>query len=463
MHFPRRILPQTITAQITAIVVGAVLLGIALTSGVLLCLLYNWRGSTSPELIAETSAARIATVVKAAEASRSPNELAKLLVSARRPGLAVELVPIAQLSRFRSQSIFDPETRAIVDILYKTWGISPISGVTFSRRPRSIAMETNDNKVLIFDLNARSKVRAFVLVPTAFGLGVTIFITIFLSIYAVRWVTSPLLSIAEAARSFGRSQAADQILDEHGPREIAEVSRALNDMRRRVRALVDERTRMLTAISHDLRTPLTRLRLRSERVADDSARRSMLSDITMITDMIGETIGYLREDGRSEVIHPVDLPSLLQTICAEFSDVGHNVSYTGAARFALNYRAKALTRAVVNIVDNGTKHGSSVVVSLQAFGTTGAQVDISDDGPGIPLELRQRVFEPFFKGATARPSSGRGGFGLGLSIARDIVECDGGKISLLDHHPKGLTVRLLLSTQSDTGMCASAPEMAVKS
>lgn len=285
---------------------------------------------------------------------------------------------------------------------------------------------------------------------TICALAVIVFIILFLSVYAVRWITSPLSSIAAAARSFGRSSAEHGTLSTTGPREIAQVAEALNDMRKRVRSLVDERTQMLVAISHDLRTPLTRLRLRAERLDDANLRIAMLQDIAMVNDMLGETLAYLREGGPLEPVHLVDLPSLLQTICAQFADVGHAVSYAGPDRFAFACRAHALSCAVTNVVDNGTKHGDTVELALRVLDDGTAEIDVSDDGPGIRPSLRDKVFEPFFKGDGARPSSGRGGFGLGLSIARDIVRRDGGTIALLDRAPRGLTVRLSVAGQPAT-------------
>jgi signal transduction histidine kinase len=286
--------------------------------------------------------------------------------------------------------------------------------------------------------------RRFVVSSAALVAAIITFIIVFLSIYAVRWVTAPLLSIASAARSFGRTSGESGMLHEDGPREIAQVAEALNDMRRRIRVLVDDRTRMLAAISHDLRTPLARLQLRAEHLPDASGKDGMLHDIAIVNDMLGETLAYLRESGSSEPIYRVDLPSLLQTICAEFIDVGHCVSYEGPGRYTFACRARALTRAITNVIDNGIKHGGSVTVALQECSAIAVRIEISDDGPGIAPELLDKVFEPFFKVDNARSSSGRPGFGLGLSIAREIVRAHGGEIELFPHAPHGLTVRISL-------------------
>jgi signal transduction histidine kinase len=200
---------------------------------------------------------------------------------------------------------------------------------------------------------------------------------------------------------------------------------------------------MLTAISHDLRTPLTRLRLRAERVGDKALREGMFGDLVKIERMLNETLDYMREDGKSEPLSLADLPSLLQTICSEFSDVGHSVVYDGPARLTWAVRPKALMRAVTNIVENGIKHAKSVTVALRNELDQGAEIEIADDGPGIPAKLHGEVFEPFFKVDHARSPNGAG-FGLGLSIAQDIVKRHGGEISLRPREPAGLVVRILL-------------------
>ncbi len=447
MRLLRRLLPRTVTTQIASLVFAAVLLGVGLTSVALSYLLSDLRPRPSPELLAASRAAAIATIVRQAEASRSPGELAQLLAKTRWRDLKVSQIPIEHVEAVSTSTHgIAVASRSVKALLEGTWGIVPLANSLSSNGTETVAVRINGSTVLLFESPPYPGFHTFFFVQGIFALAIIIFITLFLSLYAARWITSPLSSIASAARSFGHSPGEDGPLSEEGAREIAQVVAALNDMRKRVRSLVDERTRMLAAISHDLRTPLTRLRLRTERLTETNARHSMLNDIATVEDMISETLIFLREGGRSEPVHLADLPSLLQTICAEFSDVGHNVSYEGPNRFAFACRTHALTRVITNVVDNGTKHGSTVAVSLQVLGDVAVQIDISDDGPGIPLSLRTRVFEPFFKGDSARPSLGRGGFGLGLSIARDIVARLGGAIELLDHVPQGLTVRLTLNS-----------------
>jgi signal transduction histidine kinase len=446
MIITRRVFPKTITAQITTLVIVAVLLGVCLTSAILLYLMYDSRAGARRELMAAAGAARIAMIVNQAKASQSPSYRARLIAMARWPGMRVEEVPLALLHP--SQSSVSPRhglIEATARLLESTWGISPLRNVASPGWVDPIVVAIDENSALVFDTGHYPPLHAILALQAVFGLAIVVLIVLLLSIYAVRWVTSPLSTIASAARSFGRSPEEEQPLTENGPHEIVQVAIALNDMRKRVRSLLDERTRMLVAISHDLRTPLTRLRLRTERLAKGTARHGMLHDISTINDMVGEILSYLREGSRDEAAQLVDLPSLLQTISTEFSDIGHTVVYEGPERFAFFCRAQGLTRVVTNIVDNGVKHGTAVIITLRASDDTNPRIDISDDGPGIPSTLRGRVFEPFFKGDSARSSSASCGFGLGLSIARDIIERHGGKIELLEQSNHGLAVRISLS------------------
>ena len=287
-------------------------------------------------------------------------------------------------------------------------------------------------------------------------LAVITLMILFVSAYAVRGVTAPLRSIATAASAFGRpgggsGDGAGEDLPESGPREVKQAARALNEMRKRVRSLVDERTRMLTALSHDLRTPLTRLRLRVERLGEEPARAAMLGEIAVINDMLSETLAYIREAGRNEAPVATDLPSLVQTVCAQFADIGHDVVYRGPDRLALPCRPHAVTRAIANLVDNATKFGSHVEVSVEPFADD-VRVEVRDDGPGVAAELKNRVFEPFFKIDNARARTG--GFGLGLSIVRDIADAHGGVVELLDAAPRGSIARLTLPLRAPVAAAA---------
>ncbi|MEO5758314.1 MAG: HAMP domain-containing sensor histidine kinase [Mesorhizobium sp.] len=257
-------------------------------------------------------------------------------------------------------------------------------------------------------------------------------------LFAVWAVTEPLKRISAAVGS-AEIENGDEFFIERGSVEMVGLARALNRMRTRIRTMIENRTRMLRSVSHDLRTPLTRLRLRAERMDDCPTRTAILSDVQHIEGLIDETLTYLRNDVSTEKLQRADIASVLQTVCAEFSDVGFSVSYSGPDRLSGWCKPNALARAVTNLCDNGVKFAGNVTVALTPTDTV-ARIVVSDDGPGIPTTVRARVFEPFFKEDMARGVTSKHGFGLGLSIVADIIQGHGGKIELGDNHPTGLIV-----------------------
>lgn len=265
----------------------------------------------------------------------------------------------------------------------------------------------------------------------------------FLSIYAARLITLPLTRIAAVADAQSRTTPAAEMFEESGPQEIRLLARRLNEMRSQIQSMLAERTAMLRAVSHDLRTPLTRLKLRIEQSIEGDPANALQRDVDAINDMINETLSYLRSDTEIEALRKTDLPSLLRTICSDFSDVGFSVSYTGPDRLSLDCNSKSLARAVANLVDNGTKFGDTVDVILKRDLDGAIRIEVADDGPGIPAEIRSRVMEPFAKGDLSRSPSPRSGFGLGLSIVREIMTRHGGTMELAPRKPRGLCVALV--------------------
>jgi signal transduction histidine kinase len=446
LRLSARIVPKSITGQIIGLVVIAVTLGVALTTATLQVV-----DTAGPRDGPGVVAGRLAAIAQLAQAARAPDDIDSLVASSRRAGLEVELAETGEPSE--PQSAVDtkpPFATAVTQVLRNYWRIPAADGIAGSATDpdRTVTVWLDGGRKLVFHhLRERAPPR-FVVAPALLVISITGFFIVLLSIYSVRAIIVPLSSMASAAQAFGNTPG-QPALSEAGPREILQVARALNEMGARIHALVEARTRMLAAISHDLRTPLTRLRLRAERLGhgegpDESQREGMLSDIARISDMLGETLVYLRDGASSEAEQRADLPSLLQTISAEFADVGHAVTYEGPNRLACTCRPGALTRAVTNIVENGTKYGTIVTVKLRKADADTVAIEISDDGAGIPADLRERVFEPFFKGDRGRAAAEEAGFGLGLSIAHDIVKGHGGRIGLSDRQPHGLRVSILL-------------------
>lgn len=276
-----------------------------------------------------------------------------------------------------------------------------------------------------------------------------------LSFYAGNMIMGPFTRFARAAHALNPEDGTDRPFDERGVREISLLARALNDMRTRIREMIDDRTRMVRAISHDLRTPLTRLLMRAEWSSDDALRDAMLADIARIDSLIEETLTYLKRDVSTETRAQVDLPSLLQTVCYDFANLDLAVSYEGPYRLAFDCKPQALVRAITNLVENGVKFAHAVTVRLRPREDGSVRIEVVDDGPGIPQDLRARVIEPFFKADVSRAPGAPGGFGLGLSIVHDIVSGHGGAMVLLEAEPRGLIVRIDLPARA--GPEADAP------
>jgi signal transduction histidine kinase len=265
--------------------------------------------------------------------------------------------------------------------------------------------------------------------------------TVLLSIWAVRRLVMPLSRFARAVDQFG-THGHEAPLREEGPLEIRQAARAFNRMQERILRLIEDRTRMLMAISHDLRTPLTRLRLRAEEFAEALPKTRMLEDIELMNASITSAIDYVREGGTVEVPEVTELPSLIKSICEQHEDAGHPITYSGPRHLAVPCLPLALERAVANLVDNAVKFGASTTVRLAKSSDDTVTIDVEDDGPGIPDEEKSRVLEPFYRTDEARSSAG--GFGLGLAIALTVARRHGGSLTLHDRSPHGLCARLTI-------------------
>lgn len=244
--------------------------------------------------------------------------------------------------------------------------------------------------------------------------------------WGVRRAVRPLHTLEAAAlRLAGDVHAAP--LPETGPREVRRAAAAFNEMQRRLARYVEDRTRMLAAISHDLRTPITRLRLRAELMEDGPDRDKMLADLADMERMVTATLSFARQDAEAEPATAVDLAALLRAAAEDRP----GVSVTAPGSLLLTARPTGLRRIFGNLLDNAARYGGDAChVTLSA--TTGeAVVTLDDRGPGIPAAEREKVFAPFYRLEASR-SRETGGTGLGLSVARTIVHAHGGTIRLGD-------------------------------
>ncbi len=245
--------------------------------------------------------------------------------------------------------------------------------------------------------------------------------------------------LAAAAEAFGLGRDVDAIRPE-GALEVRRAAAAFNRMQERIRRFLAQRTEMLAGVSHDLRTPLTRLRLAlamlpaREELREDIAE--MTADVAEMERMIGSYLAFARGEG-AEQAEPVDLSALLEDVAARARRGGADIALDVPGELTLHLRADAARRAITNLVDNARRHARHVVLAAAPQGQRGVQVTVDDDGPGIPPEQRESAFRPFESGAA-------GGTGLGLSIARDIVRAHGGEIVLEDSPLGGLRARIRL-------------------
>ncbi|MGY2260763.1 ATP-binding protein [Pseudomonas sp. SDO55104_S430] len=265
--------------------------------------------------------------------------------------------------------------------------------------------------------------------------------TLLVAWIATRQLASPLQRFASAARRFGGDLSAPPIAIE-GPHEIRQVIIAFNTMQAQIQHFIGERTHMLASISHDLRAPLTRMRLRSEFMEDLDHQRKMIRDIEEMQSMINAALAFFREDTHLEQSTAFDLSELLQTIIDDFRDQGINIDFTGPAHWVYDGRPLGIKRVVVNLLENAVKYGLHPGAALK-FDDDWVCIEVSDEGPGIPEEALQRVFDPFFRLESSR-NRDTGGVGLGLSAARAIVREQGGELSLSNRSGGGLLARVEL-------------------
>ncbi len=258
--------------------------------------------------------------------------------------------------------------------------------------------------------------------------------------FAVRLVTKPLSVLAQAAEELGRNIERPP-LPETGTVELSRASRALNTMQDRLKRYVDTRVKILAAMSHDLKTPITRMRLRAEMLDDAHIKAKFSKDLDELQQMVGSTLDYMRglaEGG--EAVQPIDVAALISSLKEDAEEAGHIVTICGDASSPVMGRAQALKRCLQNLIDNALAYGRRADITLRDEGGA-LNIAISDDGPGIPEDDIERVFEPFYRVEGSR-NRNTGGSGLGLSIARNIAQAHGGSVRLRNLASGGLEATL---------------------
>jgi len=319
---------------------------------------------------------------------------------------------------------------------------SPFFGPATQRPTESydVTVRLPDSSTLVYRV---TRVSPGTPLPPTLMLNLILLVAVLvIALYVVaRGITLPLSRLALAADNLGRSILQPKLAEE-GARELRHAARAFNTMQDRLHRYLDSRTRVLAAMSHDLKTPLTRLRLQVETQIDDPALQARFGrELDEMEHMVHGALALFRNLNDDEALEPVDVNLLLETVCGEFTEMSKDVTLAGRASGPLSGKPQALKRCITNLVANAVKFATRAHVLVR----DGAQLEISicDDGPGIPPEELEKVFEPFYRLESSR-NRDTGGTGLGLSIARDVAQAHGGSLVLRNRPEGGLEARLTL-------------------
>jgi signal transduction histidine kinase len=319
--------------------------------------------------------------------------------------------------------------------------LADLHASTAASRERLLEVILPDGQRMSIDVSAFLATPRFGMLQL---LGVVLFVAVIVAFWTARRLARPIRAFAGAAERLGVDLAAPP-LAVRGPQELRTTIQAFNRMQDRLRHFLEDRTQMLAAISHDLRAPLARLRLRAELVADGEQQRKMFDDLDVMNAMIDSTLAFARDDSREEARQLVDLGVLVGDVCEDVADTGGEVSYLGPRNIDVPCRPGLMRRAVANLIDNAVKYGAAARVKIVRENNSLAIV-VDDDGPGIPSEEQERVFAPFYRMQTAR-DPGKAGVGLGLSVARTIAREHGGDVRLGNRDGGGLSARIELPAE----------------
>lgn len=258
---------------------------------------------------------------------------------------------------------------------------------------------------------------------------------------AAIWLSKPIKRLALAAEELGKNLNSPAIDETSGPSEVRQASKIFNQMQSRLKQQMEERNRFLAAVSHDLRTPLTRLKLRAEKLEQTELRAEVQTDINEMTAIIDTTLDYLRGEERPESSCLLDISALVNSLAEDANESGSVITVSGNA-LPVRLQPVAIRRCLNNLIENALRYGEKAAITITEMDDQ-VIISIHDAGPGIPENKLEAVFAPFYRLEDSR-SRHTGGVGLGLSIARDMVTKQGGSISLKNSPDGGLIAMLAL-------------------
>jgi signal transduction histidine kinase len=310
--------------------------------------------------------------------------------------------------------------------------------------PYMLAVQLHDGSWLVFSVTKRTWGMPWANRWAIWLCLLAVSITI-VTAFAARQFSRPIEQLAAAVRQFGLNPRAPPIA-ETWPRELQQVIKTFNSMQAQIQKFVAYRTMMLAAISHDLRTPLTRMRLRGEFIDDQEQQERLFRDVDEMRNMVDEALAFFRDDATAEETTSFDLPHVLLTIANDYADQDVHIGYAGPAHAVYRGRPFALKRAFTNLIDNAAKYGKTPDIEL-CCEETALVVAIRDRGPGIPPDALDNVFRPYYRVDRSRNRT-TGGVGLGLTVAQAIIQGHGGEIILKNRPEGGLEARIVLPISS---------------
>jgi len=434
-------LSDNLSTRMTAILLAG--LAVMLVIGAALLVWPQGRGEGGVrfyQLPRPSEARAIVEAVEASPPSARPKVVKALDTGVIRTTLETDFLPVPL--RARAADVGDPGYRAYRQALgERELRIDIRRGGRLrqdalpGRQALRLSVRLADGEVLVLRRRAPETARQF-FSRVSLAAAALLVVTLLMLVLAVRQTTQPVSHLAREVARFGDDLDA-KALPMRGPRELRELSAAFNTMQGRIRGLMDERTRMLAAIAHDLRTYLTRLTLRAEFIADDAQRAKAGSDLAEMSQLLDDTLLFARQDaGRGDGARSIDVRQELETLVALRLEMGQAVLLAPEAAGAAWASPLAVRRMVDNLIDNAARYGGAVTVDARPLGRR-VEIMVLDDGPGLPVEMLETITAPFERGEASR-NRRTGGAGLGLSIVQALAKGEGGRLTLANRPEGGL-------------------------
>ncbi|WP_462380622.1 ATP-binding protein [Pseudomonas sp. Marseille-QA0892] len=439
--------PRSLYGRLVIILVGGMLAAQLLTSSIW----YDIRHTQSLEIPARLTAARVADILITAR--EAPDQLDALVRAMNHPGFRVEIssgtgraaptgIPppterlIRDLLRERTgaEVALQMHTIELVDVDGQRAGLSTLLGTDTAVGHFALSVSLPDGRIARIDVRESqgwtSQAPAEVLLDVFWRVYLLrILVIVAIAMLAVHFVIRPLRQMTAAAEALG-ADIHRPPLDVDGPREVMAAAQAFNLMQQRLIDTFAERTRFLAAVSHDLRTPITRMRLRTEMLENENSRARFRSDLQHMEDLVSATLTFVRSGERQESREAVDIDALLDSLRADLADMDARVEIGGSASRAFAGYPQSLKRCLQNLLDNAVRYGEWAQIIVDDKPDC-LRIVISDHGPGLPADQLEQVMKPFHRLEDSR-NFDSGGYGLGLSIADGIARAHGGTLTLLN-------------------------------